>query len=82
MGYSFSCNNFFYRKNYPCFFPPWQPLSLLVGINVLTDLEPFLAVPTLTPLVGINVLQAVGVNISRHFPDSKLRTRDPSLARQ
>src|SRR5437588_2505013 len=24
---------FFFCKNYPSFFPPWQPLFLLVGIN-------------------------------------------------
>jgi biotin-(acetyl-CoA carboxylase) ligase len=28
----------------------------MATLTILTDLEPFLAVPTLTPLVGINVL--------------------------
>src|SRR2546421_2084260 len=29
----------------------------MATLSILTDFEPFLAVPTLTPLVGINVIQ-------------------------
>src|SRR5437660_841026 len=51
---------FFFCKNYPSFFPPWQPLFLLVGINAsITDGTTAHASDVLTSL---NNLNAAGVS--------------------
>jgi hypothetical protein len=34
----------------------------MATLTILTDLEPFLAVPTLTPLVGINASDKAYIN--------------------